>query len=208
MEIIDITMELADDMTSWPGVEPFTRRQDYALAKGDIVNESQISCDCHTGTHLDAPRHLSENGFGISEFPLDQLIGPALVCAISPECQLITPQDLAKTPIWPGCILLLKTRNSGFLKSGEFHKDYTAISPEAAQFLVDRQIKVVGIDYLSVEPYGSSELKTHITFLSNNIGIIEGINLEHVQTGAYFCIVLPLKIKGGDGAPARVILLR
>lgn len=208
MDVIDISLELSDRMTVWPGVEPFVRRQDYALMRGDIVNESQISLDCHTGTHIDAPRHIVEGGRCIADYPLERLVGPALVYALPEGCHLITAVELEVAPIWPGCILLLKTRNSNFIRSGEFRSDFTAVSPEAARLLIERDVGAVGVDYLSIEPYGSQVLNTHAILLSNGIAILEGLCLENVEPGIYLCVALPLKIRDSDGAPARVILLR
>jgi arylformamidase len=167
-----------------------------------------IRCSAHTGTHVDAPAHFIEGAAKVVEMPLEVLIGAARVVEIDEGVTAIEAQhveSLDKTER-----ILFKTRNSQFWNDPEkgFRKDFTYIEPEAAQILVERGVRLVGIDYLSVEKFGSTDFQTHLTLLQNGVVIIEGLDLREVTAGDYELVCLPLKIDSetGDGAPARVVL--
>jgi len=204
MRIHDITMPLSGELPVYPGdcgvtIAPWSR-----IALGDEANVSQLSLCSHSGTHLDPPRHFNDQGLTADEIPLELLMGKALVVEI-PDRQAIGPSELAALPLAGVERLLLKTGNSRLWDRKAFSKDYAALSPEGARFLLEAGVKLVGIDYLSIESF-DGDGSVHRTLLDNGVLILEGLNLAEVEPGEYELICLPLKVKGGDGAPVRAIL--
>jgi arylformamidase len=161
----------------------------------------------HTGTHVDAPAHFIEGSGKLETLSLDILIGPARVIRVPDDKNEIDPGFLAGCDLSHVERVLFHTRNSAFWGAG-FRKDFTHLLPDAAQKLVDLGIRLVGTDYLSVEKFHSGHHRTHLTLLSNNVVIVEGLNLSDVPDGDYELICLPLRIVdgAGDGAPARAVL--
>ncbi|HYW74909.1 MAG TPA: cyclase family protein, partial [Pyrinomonadaceae bacterium] len=161
----------------------------------------------HTGTHVDASAHFIEGARRIDALPLEVLIGVARVIRVADSITEIDPDFIAHCDLEGVERLIFHTRNSGLWNEG-FRKDFTHLSPEAAQMLVDRGVKLVGTDYLSIEKFHSGHHRTHLTLLSNDIVIVEGLDLSAVPDGDYELICLPLRIAdgAGDGAPARAVL--
>jgi arylformamidase len=180
----------------------------HSIAFGAPANVSHICCGVHTATHVDAPNHFIEGGKRIHELEFEKLIGTARVVEINADATAVEAKHVENLENLER--VLFKTRNSNFWNEPEkgFRKDFTYIAPEAAQILVEKNIKLVGIDYLSVEKFGSTDFGTHITLLKNEVVIIEGLDLREVSAGDYELICLPLKYIGGagDGAPARTVL--
>lgn len=207
--VIDISVPLGPLTPAWPGSTRLRLTRTKALAAGDDSNVSRLDCDVHTGTHVDAPAHFLPDGASVDALPLDVLIGPAFV-AFLPEVASVSTADLAALRLPVGVSrLLLKTSNSALWStgSGEFRKDFVALTPDAARWLVDRHIRLVGVDYLSVQRYGDGP-QTHQVLLAAGVVIIEGLDLSRVQTGPYELVCLPLKLSGAEGAPARAVLRR
>jgi arylformamidase len=179
-----------------------------SIARGDNANVTRLSMGVHTGTHIDAPFHFEPNKATIDQLSLDVLIGPCRVFEIPEISKAIGPSDLEKLDFDNHIRVLFKTRNSKLWKNGErvFKKDFVHMQLEGAKFLIDQSIKLVGIDYLSIENYGSLDHATHHLLLRNNVVILEGLDLSRVSPGDYELIALPLKLKGADGSPARVVL--
>ncbi|MFC2024132.1 cyclase family protein [Chloroflexota bacterium] len=203
---IDITVPIRKAMVHWPGDPPVNIERIKEIGRGDNANLSQITMGSHSGTHVDAPRHFIEGGQSIDKMPLEMTIGRARVIEISDQ-ESIKPQELKGHHIRRGERLLFKTRNSGRVwRSEGFTEDFVFISDEAARFLVARGVKVVGVDYLSVGSYRWGGKYVHQTLLGGGVWLIEGLDLSGVNPGRYELICLPLKISGGDGAPARVVL--
>jgi arylformamidase len=178
------------------------------MNKGDALDLSLYSFGSHTGTHVDAPLHFIRNAAPIDEVPLDTLAGPALVVDIDPTVIAITPAELNRTQ-WHGAKrILFRTRNSanGWIIDPHFHRDFTYLTPEAAQLLIDDGVQLVGIDYLSIEKFGAPKAETHLLLLGHNIPIVEGLDLRNIAPGEYDFVVLPLKIIGHEAAPARAML--
>lgn len=177
------------------------------LEAGDPANVSRLDCDVHIGTHVDAPRHFIKNGNTVEQLSLDALIGPAVV-AYLPEADAVTADDLVGLDL-PGDTerLLLRTRNSELWTASvtEFRKDYVGLTPEAARWIVDQQICLVGIDYLGIHRFGDGPL-VHQILLGAGVVIVEGLNLADVHPGAHKLICLPLKLVGAEAAPARAVL--
>jgi arylformamidase len=205
---IDISIPLHNAMVHWPGDPPFIRTKTEDMDRGDTHNISQLSMGSHTGTHVDAPRHFIRDGIDISAMSLETLVGVARVIEIQ-DPRWIQPDELRKNEIRRRERLLFKTRNSGSVwENKEFVTDFVALSREAAGFLVERKVKMIGMDYLSVGPFHGEGAATHRALLGAGIWIIEGLDLSKVEAGKYQLVCLPLKIEGGDGAPARAIVKR
>ena len=210
MKIYDITVPVHDGLPTFPGDPGVEIHTVAALERGDAANVSLLHFGAHTATHVDAPAHFIAGASRVAEMPLASLIGPAQVLEIPSDADAITPAHLLATT-WRGPErILFKTRNSAFwseLDKG-FRTDFTYIAPEAAQLLVENGVRLVGIDYLSVEKYGVTDFATHHIVLSAGVVIVEGLDLREVPAGNYELLCLPLKLSGGagDGAPARAVL--
>lgn len=210
MPIYDVSVPLSSRTPTYPS-DPEIQIKDWkSLSDGDAVNVSLLHFGAHTGTHVDAPAHFIEGAPRIDSLPLEVLIGETLVIEVPKEHNSI---DLDFVQRYCESVLtrvLFKTRNSSLwnLHGAEFQRDYTYLELDAAKELVQRGVKLVGIDYLSIEEFGQEQHPTHHELLSNGVVIVEGLNLDSVTPGKYELICLPLRISGGtgDGAPARVVL--
>ena len=208
MRTYDVTLTITPEMVVWPGDTPPSLERTSSIAAGDNANVSQITMSCHTGTHVDAPDHFLNNGKTVERISLELLVGRAYVLHL-PDVNLITAAVLQAAEIPPRTRrLLFKTRNSEYWAKGlkDFQTDFVALSVDAAELLVDRNVKVVGIDYLSIAPFKQGR-PAHTILLNSGVVIIEGMDLSHVSQGRYTLHCLPLKLAGADGAPARTILV-
>ena len=208
MKIYDITVPIRAGMPVYEG-DPGVKIQAWsAFAQGNSSNVSVLNFGAHTGTHVDAPAHFIEGANTIDKLPLEILIGPARVIRVPDDRMEITTDFLAGSGLDRMTRVIFHTRNSAFWNGEGFRQDFTHLLPEAAEFLVERGIKLVGTDYLSIEKFHSGHHRTHLALLSQNVVIVEGLNLSDVPEGDYELICLPLKIAdgAGDGAPARVVL--
>ena len=210
MEIYDISLPLSSATPTYPGDPPIEIKQWKDLADGDAANVSLAHLGLHSGTHVDAPAHFIEGGAKVDALPLQSLTGEAEVIEVAEHIQVIDENFIAANCIRGSRRVLFKTRNSSFWNNPEagFRVDYTYINSAAARRLVESGIKLVGIDYLSIEKFGAEKYETHHILLRNDVVILEGLDLRGVAAGLYELICLPLKIAGGrgDGAPARTIL--
>jgi arylformamidase len=203
---IDVSVTLRTGMVSWPGDPPARISHVLEIEKGDPCTVSLLEMGAHTGTHMDAPAHFIRGGPGINTIPLDAAIGSARVIFIR-DRESIKPEELARHRIRRGERILFKTYNSDRCwDTDAFLEDFVYISAAAARYLVERQVRLIGIDYLSVDSFHADRADTHKTLLKAGIWLVEGLNLKRVQAGKYQLICLPLKIEGGDGAPARALL--
>jgi arylformamidase len=207
--MVDISVPIHDNMPTWPTSIGVRVTQIEHRAAGDTANVSRLDCDVHTGTHVDAPRHFVEGGGGIDALGLDVLNGPCYV-ADARGMEAITRTTLVERPIPDDTRrLLLRTSNSRWWDEGDttFHEDYVALTAGAAEWVVEHDIDLVGVDYLSVQRFTDGPA-THEILLSNEVVIVEGLNLFDVDSGGYDLSCLPLRIVGADGAPARAALQR
>lgn len=206
--LIDISLPLREGIPTWPNSKGIRLSKTLELTNGDESNVSFLECDVHTGTHIDAPRHFLENGKTVEQIPLDTLIGPTTVADL-PNTDAISAQDLDDLKL-PKTIerLLLKTKNSALWEQGgsAFHEDFVGLLPDGAQWIADRGIRLVGIDYLSIEPYRNDGFSTHHILLNKEVVILEGLNLSAAKPGEYELYCLPLRLVGAEGTPARAIL--
>lgn len=204
---IDISLPIGPDLPVWPGdppvvVEPVARVED-----GDVAAVSRLALGTHTGTHVDPPAHFLAGGVTVDDLPLDVLVGPALV-AEAPGGAPIDAARLEDLDLPAGTTrLLFKTRPGGVTPSGS-PADPAApglVTPGGAEWLVARGVRLVGVDTLSIEPPGE-DYPVHRTLLGAGVIIVEGLDLTAAPAGPYELVCLPLRIAGGDGAPARAIL--
>lgn len=208
MKFYDITMRVRPGMVVWPSepkveIEPLSR-----ITHGEASNVSLLKMASHIGTHIDPPLHFIEDGMSVDELPLEAMIGECRVFDMG-DIPAIDVNALESAGVLRGeKRVLFKTRNCRFLDQSNFRTDYTYIDPEAARRLVGMGVKLVGIDYLSVEKYKAPGHPTHMTLLSAGVVIVEGLDLSNVVEGNYKLICLPLRIEGGDGSPARAILVK
>jgi arylformamidase len=178
------------------------------MRKGDGFTLSKYSLGAHSGTHIDAPMHFVRDGAPIDRVPLEPLIGPARVIDIPDSVQSINAAELNRHR-WRGASrVIFRTRSTqrGWMHSSTFHRDFAYVAPDAAQLLADAGVKLVGIDYISAEQFGAPAPMTHRILLGRGIPIVEGLALEGVGPGDYDLIVLPMKVGGHEGAPARAVL--
>lgn len=208
MEIIDISVPVYTGMVFYPGdpgavIEPVNR-----IAQGDVANISQLTLGSHTGTHVDAPHHFKNSGATVDRLPLQVLVGPARVVDLTTCARFISRRDLEAAGADGVARLLLKTVNSRLWAQPEFSRDYVSLADDAADYLVEARVRLVGIDYLSIERYKSEDFHVHHALLGAGVTVLEGIDLTGVPPGDYELVCLPLKIMDGDGAPARVALIR
>ena len=202
----DVTLTLTGDLPTFPGEPGVTLEPVHRIANGDPANVSKLSMGTHTGTHLDAPLHFFDGAPTVADLPLDALIGPALVVGIQ-VADTIRANDLARIDLPSGIQrVLFKTRNSALLRQSHFSRDFVSIDPSAAHWLVERGVRLVGVDYLSAEQFGRTPAETHLTLLGAGVVIVEGLDLLDVPVGQYDLICLPLKLPS-DGCPVRALLI-
>ena len=210
MTIYDISLTISPSLPTWPGDPALELEQIESMDKGAHANVTRISAAVHLGTHVDAPHHFLNDGRTVESLPLSILTGPCYVTQLPDGVDAITAEVLDRSEITPEMKrVLFGTSNSHWWKNGEtkFQTDFVAITEDGAEWLVERGVQLVGVDYLSVAPYGDST-PTHTVLLKAGVVIIEGLNLSQVSRGFYDLYCLPLKIADSDGAPARAILVQ
>lgn len=210
MHIYDVSVPLSAATPTYPGDPGIEIKNWLTLRGGDAANVSLLHLGVHSGTHVDAPAHFIEGGASVESLSLENLIGPVEVFEVPDDVKVIDENFIVANCVRHPQRVLFKTRNSSFWSNTKegFRADYTYVDSGAARSLVELGIKLVGIDYLSVEQFKSEKFETHHTLLSKGVVILEGLDLREVAAGCYELICLPLKIAGGngDGAPARAIL--
>jgi arylformamidase len=197
---IDISVPLKTGMIHYPGDPPFQIERIKEIGRDSSSTLSRITMGAHSGTHVDAPLHFLENGVSIDRLPFDAFIGTARIIGVR-DRESIKTDELKEHRIDRGDIVLFKTRNSELWQYDRFFKDFVYLSEPAALYLVEKGVKTVGIDYLSI-----AGIEVHRILLDACIPVIEGLDLTPVAPGPYRIICLPLLIEGGEGAPARVVV--
>jgi arylformamidase len=208
--IIDVTLPISPALPVWPGDPAIDIQPLLRIADGGGCNTTRIAFPTHCGTHVDPPKHFFDNGPTLSDLPLDRWVGPCQVVRIPDEVVRIEPTHLQAAGIDRATTrLLLKTGNSTRwdTRPHAFQSGYAALTRDAARWVVERGIALIGIDYLSFELDDDADHLTHKIILGAGVVAIEALDLRAVEPGFYDLVCLPLKLEGGDGAPARVILL-
>ncbi|MCJ7694391.1 MAG: cyclase family protein [Anaerolineaceae bacterium] len=207
MTYIDISLPIQSDLPVWPGDPKTNIIWLSTIDQGSDANVTGFEMSAHSGTHIDAPFHFFQEGATIDMLDLDVMIGQVIVVDVPPNLTFINVKYLNSLDL-AGCDrLLLKTRNSLLWeqRGKEFDRNFVGIEPDGAYWLVDKKIKLVGIDYLSIAPYECT-YEPHRILLGGGLLVLEGLNLSNVEVGIYKLICLPLNLKGREGAPARAIL--
>ncbi|MFB3817563.1 MAG: cyclase family protein [Candidatus Methylomirabilales bacterium] len=206
MRIFDISRPLRAGMPVYPGDPEYAVQPWLSVSRGDPVNVSVLTLGSHTGTHLDAPRHLRDAGAGVDALPLEALLGPALVVDLGRVPCIDAPllRRTALLDLGGHARLLLRTRA---LAGGSAGLEHPGLTPDAAALLVEAEVRLLGIEGLSVDPPGASDLAAHRLLLGAGVIIAEGLDLSAVPAGEYELACLPLRLCDGDGAPARAVLV-
>jgi arylformamidase len=207
MVLYDATLPLREGMVVFPGDPAFRMAPFFDRAKGDPFNLALLSMGTHIGTHVDPPAHYLDGGITVDKIPLEVLVGPGVVLDMRGKAR-IDRQALDASALGDHPRLLLKTDNGPWLLEGAFREDSVHLTEDGASLLVERGVKLVGIDWLSIERYQNPGAPVHRTLLRAGILVVEGVHLLDVPPGPCEVICLPLRIEGGDGAPARVIVRR
>jgi len=207
MKLIDVSVPLDSNLPTYPNNTPFRLEAVQRIAQGGHSNVSTLHMSAHCGTHVDAPRHFFDEAPGPEAIPLDMLMGKARVIEITSR-KSVTAADLQRHDLSEDVRVLIKTVNSRFWGDPEFHEDFVGVADSGARYLVDHGIKLVGVDYLSVEVFKTPGAPAHHALLGAGVIVVEGLNLRDVDPGVYDMYCLPLNIVGSDGAPARVVLRR
>lgn len=204
MRYYDISLNLSTETVRWATAPPLELHERRRMARGDANNSSAVTMSVHSGTHVDAPFHFLPDGAGIDALPLEVFIGPAVVHAVEAE-KHITKAHVEAIALGEATRVLFKTRNSALLRKPAYDPDFVAFSVEAAQALVARGVRLVGLDYLSVA-HADAQVPVHRAFLDHGVVLLEGVDLSEVDPGGYELICFPVKLRGADGAPCRAVL--
>jgi arylformamidase len=205
MPIVDISQEVSAATAVWPGDTPFATRRVMSIAAGCSCNVGTVTMSLHTGTHADAPVHYLEGDLGAGEVDLEPYLGPARVVEVNPK-GAIGVQDLEGRYLHGAERVLLKTGTAP--DATIFPLDFASLSPEAATFLADLGVRLVGIDTPSVDSFDSKTLPTHKVLRARRVAVLENLNLSDIESGDYQLIALPLRLKGLDASPVRAVLIR
>ena len=205
MTLYDATITLHEGMLLYPGDPPFKIQSLYRLVNGDPFNLCEMSMGTHIGTHVDPPAHYFDKGAGVDRIPLSVMVGPGIVLDMRGR-PYVDRQALVESPLAGHPRVLLKTDNAPRLLQTEFTADYVHLTEDAAAFLVEKGVQLIGIDYLSIERFQAPGAPVHRTLLTGGVLVLEGVNLVDVPPGPCKIYCLVLKIKDGDGAPARVLV--
>jgi arylformamidase len=205
MKLIDVSVPIDASLPTYPGNTPFSLEAIKRISRGESSNVSTVHMSAHAGTHVDAPRHFFDGAAGVDLLPLEMLLGRVRVIEIHSR-KGIGPDELSESDLSEDVRVLIKTHNSRLWGSPEFNPDYVGVTEAGAKHLIGHGIKVLGVDYLSVEQFRQPGAPAHHVLLGGGTIVIEGLNLRDVDPGVYEMFCLPLRIVGADGAPARVVL--
>lgn len=209
MKIYDISLTVTPEIPVWPGDIKVWLERVKKIEKGDSDNNSQMKMGVHTGTHIDSPYHFVNNGIKVDELPLEVMVGPCQVVQMNDDVNLITADKIKKSSYRSDIPrVIFRTRNEKYWvdKLKDFQKDFVGVSVDGAHLLVDDGMKFVGVDYLSVAPYGFGKV-VHDVLLKAGLVLLEGVDLTGVPAGIYTLYCLPIKLGATEGAPARAILV-
>jgi arylformamidase len=199
---IDVSVTIRPKMPIYAGNPGVAIERRQSIERGDGANVSRLELGAHTGTHVDAPCHFIPDGAGADELALDAFVGPCIVADATHATGQLDRRLVDSLSLPARCDrILLKTPNSQLWERDAFTSDFVRLTGGGAEALIERGVRAVGIDYLSI-----GDPDAHRALLGRGIGVIEGLDLRRVDPGGYFVVCLPVKIARSDGAPARVVL--
>lgn len=206
--VYDISVQLGIESIDYPNDTPYTRELIWTIQQSGVCDLSKLVMSAHSGTHIDVPAHFIPNAKTLDSYKVQDFILPAKVVEITDRVS-ITYAELRDVDVAAGDALLFKTHNSrsGLCKTGEFSENYVFLAPDAADFCVEKNVSLVGIDYITIEKFGDNGFPVHKKILGDNILVLEGINLSNIQPGQYTLVCLPLNIKEGEASPVRAVLM-
>lgn len=208
VRVVDISVPIRSQMPVWPGDPPVRLDRVQDLGRGDPVTLTSLTMGAHTGTHVDAPAHFLPEGKTVDEIGLEDLVGPAWVVDVGRAPLIHRPLlEGAGIPSSARRILFRTANSTRGILFRPFNPDYVSLSPCAAQWLVERGVRLVGLDAFSVGSVDTGS-QTHQILMAANVIILEGITLREVEQGLWFLVCLPLNLVAAEGAPARAVLLR
>ena len=205
--VIDITVTLGTEAPVWPGDTPYQREMRDTIAGGGVSDVSRLTLSAHAGTHIDSPAHFIAGAPTLDAYGPERFVLPAVVVAVD-DARSVRAEHLADVDIAPGEALLLRTRNSadGLPGTPAFSQEFTALALDAAEWCVSKRLGMVGIDYLSIDPYGDS-FDAHTALLGNDVLVLECVDLAGAPPGRYTLVCLPLKLPDCEASPVRAVLL-
>jgi arylformamidase len=205
--VYDVSRPLRHGGVIYPGDPEIAFRAHSSIDAGDPANVTALGLGSHSGTHVDAPSHFLPGGTPVDRIPLERLIGPAVVLDLPGDLASVGAADLARQELGGHRRVLLRTRNSAAMAETRFTPDYCALALDGAEYLLDNGVELVGIDALSIEPFGSDDYAVHHLLLGRGVVIVEGLDLSAASAGVYQFLCLPLRLQELDGAPARAVLI-
>jgi arylformamidase len=204
--VIDVSVPNGPGQHVYPG-DPEPRIESVRrIERGDPCNLSLLHLGSHTGTHVDAPYHFLADGPRLGQVPLDRMVGPCVVADLRGR-RALDAAAFSGAPIERGDIVVCLTDNSARWNAPAFQKDFVYVTVDGAEVLLDRGVRALGMDYLSIEEFGSPDFPVHHRLLGAGVFVIEGLDLRRVAPGRYYLVCLPLRFPDLDGAPARAVLL-
>jgi len=207
IRVRDISLAIEPGLPTWPTSEGFRVRSSMRIAAGDSANVSVLEMDVHTGTHVESALHFLENGAPIDSIPVEQLVGPARVVHVDGEAVTAAALEALRIDADPPRLLIRTTNSDRWAKGwGQFDPVYVALTTDAAQWIVEREFRLVGLDHLSIQQYGSDG-ETHRVLLRGGVAILEGLNLAGVEAGVYTLVAAPIRLIGTEAAPTRALLI-
>lgn len=200
----DLTADITQDLVVYPGDPSYSANQVSSLETGQKFNLYHMHLCNHVGTHVDFPAHTIQGGKTSSDFPIEYLTGPGIIIKVPSVDKSITKDFVSKQSIVNNDIVFFKTANSKQSKHQPFIEQYVYIEPDAAKELLEKGVKIVGVDYISIDKHDDEDLTVHNMLLSKEILIVEGLELSSIPEGRYEIFIMPLKVPDMDGLPARV----
>lgn len=207
MQLYDASLPIRKGMAIFPGDPQFAIEPLFQCSKGDRFNLAVMTLGTHLGTHVDPPAHYLEGAASVDRLPLESLIGPGVVLDMTGRA-VVDRRALESSALGDHVRVMLKTDNSARLLDSEFHEDYVHLTEDGAAYLVERAVRLIGTDYLSIEQYHNIGAPVHKRLLNAGVVVVEGVFLLDVPPGPCEIYCLPLRVEGADGAPARVVIRR
>ncbi len=205
MKLYDASLAIHEKMVVFPGDPSFKSEPVCRIQTGADYNLTRISMGTHLGTHVDPPAHFIDDGATVDQVALEALVGPGVVADLR-GCSQIDRRALENASVADYTRVLMKTDNGPLLSDSTFHQDYVHLTEDGARYLVECEVRLVGIDYLSIEHHSNPGSPVHHLLLEAGVLVAEGVHLLEIPPGEYEIFCLPLKLKGADGAPARILL--